>query len=131
MCCLSPFYTFGSLQTKSRSAAAAFIVPSFNINWQGKLLDYVSSTTAEIAAITAAFAVFQSVPYRDVVILCGFRAAIQRRILPPGTNTSTHVARERVASFALRGQRVVLQWTPAHVGIPGNHIADKLAKTST
>lgn len=55
-------YTNGSHRTKSRAATAAFTIPSLNITWQKNFLDKGSSTTVEVAAITAALGAVPSVP---------------------------------------------------------------------
>lgn len=73
------------------------------------LVDYGSSTTGEVAAITAALGAVQSIPSGDIVILTDSRAAIQRIMRRPSFDTSTHLATERTVRFALRRQCVVLQ----------------------
>lgn len=55
---------------------------------------------------------------------------IQRLTHPPGTDGSTHLARDRVECPSQRGQRVCLQWIILHVGIPRNHVEDCLANST-
>lgn len=90
-----------------------------------------SNFRAEVTAITAAIHhlnTSESVP-QDTVILTDSLSTLQALT----SSNADQTIRELHASIQqlCRQRRIVLQWIPAHCGIPGNEHADRLAKAGS
>lgn len=55
-------YTDGFIQIQNRSKTAVFQIPALNLNWYGKLVHSMFSSTAEVTAITEALEAVLQLP---------------------------------------------------------------------
>lgn len=87
-----------------------------------------SSSDAELTAILEALRAVETLQLSKAVICTDSRCALQRI---QRRYTCCHLAleaRKRIQSLAAQGSHVTLQWVPSHKGIPGNEMADQLAR---
>ncbi|KAF0306403.1 Ribonuclease H [Amphibalanus amphitrite] len=93
-----------------------------------------SSTRAELCAIKAALEEVSNLSGAEAegpVVLCtDSQAALSMLAGGAGSQTTPMGAAiwALLLSISARGQEVMLQWVPAHCGIPGNEKADELAR---
>jgi ribonuclease HI len=128
------FYTDGSQgvppgqKNKTNSAAIVQVHetrPKAVRTWN--LGAYVEVADAELFAIQQALqAAIDGEPHTErVFIFSDSQAAIQRL---SGWNPLAVKARSLAAQLARQGCKTGISWCPSHVNIPGNELADKLAK---
>ena len=95
--------------------------------------DICSNYTAEIIAIKKALNRIiedfgnETTPPEDIVIFSDSKSALQAletKKTPPSCNINRQID-QLSTSY---GAEVTLQWIPGHAGVPGNEMADKLAK---
>nr|KAG5685225.1 hypothetical protein BaRGS_005561 [Batillaria attramentaria] len=84
---------------------------------------HCSNYSAEVKALQAAASVIQTAgsEYHQFVFLTDARSVLEAL----SNNKEQELMDTLLAVSA--GRRVVLQWVPAHCGVPGNEAADQLA----
>lgn len=122
-------FTDGSVLSDS-SAAAACVVPSLELHNQCRVMCGVSSTIPEHATLDLAANALIELKVSSAAVLSNSRAALQLLARSfRGPPIATRIVRKLEAVQGL-GCDLVLQWISAHVGIPGNEVADELAKAA-
>ncbi|XP_064469904.1 uncharacterized protein LOC135384641 [Ornithodoros turicata] len=91
----------------------------------------LSSTDAELLAITEALDIIAKTSATKAVILTDSRGALSRL-----NNRYEHCplsfrAHQKLQLLLASGLSIALQWIPSHKGIPGNEMADSLSKQAT
>lgn len=126
-------FTDASVDRGAGTSAAAFCIPSLNVEWAEAMHGTPSSRDAELLAIQSALTVVQMIDREPgpVVIISDSRAALQ---------TITNCYEEHPVALRIlrivkelhrKGTSVALQWVPSHKGVRGNERADTLAKQAT
>ncbi|XP_064486062.1 uncharacterized protein LOC135398606 [Ornithodoros turicata] len=93
-----------------------------------KLSHTTSSTAAELHGILKALTYIKTCEIGSWIICSDSKAALQGLCLPDMTHLLHYKIHTDHSDVIERGHRVELQWVPAHCGIDGNELADKLAK---
>ncbi|XP_064485972.1 uncharacterized protein LOC135398500 [Ornithodoros turicata] len=124
-------YTDASVDPGRRACALACHIPSTQFSWAEGLSGSLSSTEAELLAITEALDIIAKTSATKAVILTDSRGALSKL-----NNSYEHCplsfrAHQKLQLFLASGHRIALQWIPSHKGIPGNEIADSLSKQAT
>ena len=125
-------YTDGSKDPITGHTGMAFVIDNGDNTHTGshmRLLDNLSVFTTELTAIQQALEWMKSACPGNYVIFTDSLSSLQalksgKSIRPDLTNSITL----RLSELAKLGFNVVLEWVPAHVDIPGNEAADRLAK---
>ena len=120
-------YTIFTDGSKAINAVgSAFVVYKGNnliISKQFALSPCCSAFQAELLSILRATELIRNNGYREVAIITDSQAAIQALT----SYNPTHPLVRRIVD-TLQHSNVILHWTPSHSGVPGNELADKLAK---
>ncbi|XP_071579545.1 uncharacterized protein [Temnothorax nylanderi] len=131
-------YTDGSYDESKRSTGASLVICDQDVAYKISLPYICSSYTAEAFAIKSALQLMTiQAEYRkrEIVIMSDCKSVLQSiRNNHLNVHKNCYVTEARVLLFNLErifGKRVVLTWIPAHVGILGNKLADKLAKEAS
>uniref|UniRef100_L7LYN9 Putative tick transposon n=1 Tax=Rhipicephalus pulchellus TaxID=72859 RepID=L7LYN9_RHIPC len=122
-------FTDGSV-LRDGSAAAACVIPSLELHNQCRLVCEASSTIAELAALDLAADALLQLQVSSAAVITDSRPALQllaRGYRGPPLAKSIVRRLEAVQDL---GCDLILQWVPAHIGIPGNEAADALAKAA-
>lgn len=124
-----PVYTDGS---KSESGVGFAAVLPFRII-KGKLPNSSSILSAEISAIYCALFALNNINLNknsQIVIYSDSQSALQSLISYDHQNPLVINCKIKIHRLSQKGHRTLLCWTPSHVGIRGNEIADHHAKTA-
>ncbi|XP_064470201.1 uncharacterized protein LOC135384951 [Ornithodoros turicata] len=124
-------YTDASVDPGRRACALACHIPATQFSWAEGLSGLLSSTDAELLAITEALDIIAKTSATKAVILTDSRGALSRL-----NNRYEHCplpfrAHQKLQLLLASDHRIALQWTPSHKGIPGNEMADSLSKQAT
>lgn len=126
-------YTDGSKDPITGKTACAFTVPKAKYVFHERCTDNISVYTTEMIAIFKAlkWIVDSDYPYQKVVILTDSLSAIQSIDNNQSSRPDILEAIQMLA-FKIRNKQIelIIEWIPAHVGILGNELADKLAKAA-
>ncbi len=124
-------YTDGSKDPDSGKTGYGVYVQNANDKVHKRTSNNLSVYTTEMAAITIALAYAHGQEYsnRSIVILTDSYSSIQSI----ENNSSTrpdllNAIHDLAHDIQVRGNKLVIEWVPAHIGIPGNEICDQLAK---
>jgi len=100
---------------------------SFGGSRKMRLMMESSIFTAEICGLICGLQIAQNVNRTDFVIFCDSRGAL--RVVEHYNSTHPLIAKMIRWIIRLRnvGKKINFCWCPAHVGIPGNEAADKMA----
>ena len=115
----------------SKSAAGVgygVVFPSFS---RGASLPQAASVfTAELSAIILALQVLFTLPVSSFTIFSDSRSVLAalRCFNPSSFNPHVLAAMEWLYLLHRKGYRISFCWVPAHVGVPGNEKADRLAR---
>jgi ribonuclease HI len=123
-------YTDGS--KGEEGVGAAFVIPQLGCERRFQL-PQVSIFTAEIFAIVMALYFIEQNGHKNWVICSDSKSAllaIERDSLSSREDL-VRCAAKSLSDTKKQGKGVVLQWVPAHVGIPGNERADRAAKKAS
>ncbi|XP_045445833.1 uncharacterized protein LOC123653899 [Melitaea cinxia] len=86
---------------------------------------------AELIAIAEALSYVADSPGQDIVILSDSKSALQHVASCASTVRGFPIAYSIMQSMyemIAQNRKVILQWIPSHVGIPGNEKVDNLAR---
>jgi ribonuclease HI len=110
---------------------AAFFIPFFGIIKQFRLTDYISVFTAELFAIFSSLLWAIQSPAERIVIFSDSLSSLQAlcNYLQPSHPIITEII-NLVYQMINQGIDVHFAWVPAHCGLAGNEMVDKLAKQS-
>ena len=125
------YYTDGSLDPITAAAGAAFVL-------QGRghgvrVTGTRCSTQVEAVALRSALShALQQQDHRDVVIHTDSQALLNaiRHEEPRDNVNLLSTILHQLSQLRAQGRRVVLNWVPGHIGIPGNEAADAAARAA-
>ncbi|XP_075556532.1 uncharacterized protein LOC142588579 [Dermacentor variabilis] len=120
-------FTDGSVSSDG-SAAAACTAPDIPASRQCRLCFPASSTVAELAAIDLAADLLYECSASSAAILTDSRAALHMLRKDYAGLPLVQRVGSKLRHVVNQGCDLVLQWVPAHIGLPGNEAADALAK---
>ncbi|KAL2077950.1 hypothetical protein ACEWY4_025635 [Coilia grayii] len=123
-------YTDGSKDPESGRVSCAFCIPQLNVKNGYRLNDNMAVFTAESMGILKALQWVVEAQAKDVV-LCTDSFSLLQCLKSCSSNARPDLIAGILLllnSLYLSGCDVSFLWVPAHVGIKGNEIADKLAK---
>ncbi|CAK1590632.1 unnamed protein product [Parnassius mnemosyne] len=114
---------------------AAFFDPQLNISMKLKINSKVSIMCAELIAISEAVSYIASLNHKyQYVILTDSKSALQHLARCTSNFRGTPIAYsilKSIDSLTKKNVTVVLQWIPAHIGLVGNEVVDRLAKEAS
>ncbi|XP_016419840.1 uncharacterized protein LOC107749259 [Sinocyclocheilus rhinocerous] len=123
-------YTDGSKDPKTGRAAAAVVIPEFNVECGKRITDDISVYACEMMAMIIALQWVEEVRPERVVIASDSCAALMS--LKCCNSRSREDLLYEILQSLFRIHQIHLSvrfvWVPAHVGIDGNEKADKAAK---
>src|SRR5206468_7966540 len=123
-------YTDGSKDNEGHVACSVY-VPEKDVRVKLRLSDRLSVFTAELAAIKKALDMARDYcragETRNIVIFSDSLSAIES-LNSIRHHTRSDIIRDIDELMATFANMVTVSWVPAHVGIHGNEVADKLAK---
>lgn len=123
----TPVYTDGSKSDAGVGFGVVF--PSFCRG--GSLPGVASVFTAELSAIILAVRIIFTLPVSSYVIFSDSRSALSAlECFTPSHHPLVLSILEWLYLLKRRGYQVAFCWVPAHVGVPGNEEADRLAVES-
>ncbi|XP_064474792.1 uncharacterized protein LOC135388840 [Ornithodoros turicata] len=123
-------YTDANVDKQAGIIATAYCIPSLKLNCAESLVGELTSTDAELLAITEALKAAEHRNLLNIVIITDSRGAISRIKHHYERWCFAGEARMHIVRLQSRGTAVSLQWMPSHKGIPGNDHADSLAKAA-
>ncbi|XP_064456870.1 uncharacterized protein LOC135367499 [Ornithodoros turicata] len=111
-------YTDASVDPGRRACSLACHIPATQFSWAEGLSGLLSSTYAELLAITEALDIIAKTSATKAVILTDSREALSRL-----NNRYEHChlsfrAHQKLQLLLASGHRIALQWIPSHKGIP-------------
>ena len=124
-------YTDGSKDPNTGKTGFAYYIPSENITKFKRTSDNISVYTTEMAAITNALTWLCSKNYtnQNLVILTDSYSSLQSIKSNSSSRPDLLQTIQVLADFLRKkGNKLIIEYIPAHIGIPGNEICDKLAK---
>ena len=101
-------------------------VTSGAVSIMARLSDHSSVLTAELYAIYTALTYFSTCPGSYIIFTDSLSSILALR----APHSRSHYLVLRIASLLVSSAKFILEWVPAHVGIPGNEKADALARSS-
>ena len=125
-------YTDGSKDPDKQTSGAAFVIPEHNIQAAYKTNPILSIFTNELIAVERdiEWSIQNNIP--ETVILTDSLSSVQS--LQSGKSHTrpdkiNHILAQTDAATTL-GISIYIDWIPAHVGIPGNELADAIARSA-
>lgn len=116
-------YTDGSKTTNHVGSSFSCLLQ----NCHYKLPDSTGILSAELFAIHRALEFADTLTHQNIAISTDSMSSIQAL----GSLTPHHplvpAIQEKYTSLQISGKSITMIWTPSHVGIPGNELADRLA----
>lgn len=126
-------YTDGAKNSESVSMAFYDLQTKRGVGY--KLPEAVSIYTAESSAILAALEYIEQQDHDKWVLVTDSQSVLKALDSPKynaGTNYIIHMIRDKYFQLShLQQKKIVLFWTPSHVGVHGNDSADFLARSIT
>ena len=125
-------YTDGSKSAESK-VGVAFWVPEFQVRVGKRVNDEVSVYTAEMIAILLAIHWVEET--RPVsVIICSDSSSVLTSLQSSKSDSRPDILieiKQILYRIEMMGITVVFVWVPAHIGVRGNEVVDKVAKEAT
>ena len=125
-------YTDGS--KIANKTAAAFCIPKINVTKKYRLTDDTKIHTAELVAIKESLNWIIENKTRDKFIILSDSLSALQTIKAECSNSRPNLLLQIltiIGEINKQESDVVFAWIPSHVGIPGNEMADQLAKQAT
>ncbi|XP_060782170.1 uncharacterized protein LOC132889552 isoform X2 [Neoarius graeffei] len=123
-------YTDGSKDPESGRVSCAFCIPQLSVKYGYRLSDNMAVFTAESMGILKALQWVVEAQAKNVV-LCSDSFSLLQCLKTYYSNARPDLISDILLlmnSLHLSGCDVSLLWVPAHIGISGNEVADKLAR---
>jgi ribonuclease HI len=122
---------FTDRSKRDAGVGSAMTIPDLSISDQRSLNAMASIFTAELYAILMALKIIRMLPHINFVIFSDLRSAI----LATRKIGSSHPLVQEIQMWlykisSIYKKSIILCWVPAHVGIKGNELVDKLAKNA-
>ena len=127
-------FTDGSVNEDGRSGSGIYIMEANKeaTYIRVRISDNSSSTQAELIAIRKAlsWAVDNKIPEQEIIIYTDSQTSLRNiQNYKPWSNIRiTQDIQDLIELLHGIGKTVTLNWIPSHIGIPGNEIADSIAK---
>lgn len=124
-------YTDASIDAARGVSAIAFHAPSLDVTWAEAINRLLTSTDAELLAISKALDAVSKADTTKAVIISDSRGALARISSFYERCAISARIRNKVEALYDKGVTVALQWVPSHKGIPGNEVADQLCRQAS
>ena len=120
-------YTDGS--KSEEGVGSAVWIPSENLSKTRSLPKEASIFTAEAIAIYLALKIAKRLPDQEYTVYSDSRSVLMTLQQFEPKNSIIQILKEQIHALEVEeNKRLTFCWTPAHVGIQGNEVADKIAK---
>uniref|UniRef100_A0A3Q2ZQ74 Reverse transcriptase domain-containing protein n=1 Tax=Kryptolebias marmoratus TaxID=37003 RepID=A0A3Q2ZQ74_KRYMA len=131
---LNNYYKYLQIYTDAskinEKVGIAYVVPEFNIKIGKRLTDNLSVYTGEMMAILLALQWVEEIrPIKTII--CSDSSSVLLSLKNNQTDSRTDILMEimhTVFRIQKMGLVVVFVWVPAHIGVLGNEMADRMAK---
>ncbi len=126
-------YTDGSKDPTHGTTGIGVFQQHHQLNNKGRLRNHSSVFTAELTAILAALQFKTTQTPNTNTLICSDSLSSLQAIQNKNTKSNPELIPQILQTaqqLVNMGNNITLLWIPAHVGIPGNEKADKLAKNA-
>ena len=121
-------FTDGSVDESNCTAACSVYIPKEDISKSWRLEKHTSILTAELTAIKHALILVTQLDGERCTVFTDSVSAIQCLQKPEIENELVDGIYQLIKHCLAGGTRCTFSWIPSHTGIPGNEIADVLAR---
>jgi len=121
-------FTDGSVDESKCTAACSVYIPKEDISKSWRLEKHTSILTAELTAIKHALILVTQLDGERCTVFTDSASAIQCLQKPEIENELVDGIYQLIKHCLAGGTRCTFTWIPSHTGIPGNEVADDLAR---